>query len=113
MIESNDQIEDEGDDGLTMVVIQYPVEGWGTAEDLIKRHRAEDLLDAVLKSSETGYCDGGDIGSGSMEVFCYVIDPASTSRLVIESLAANALLTNARVEYEQDEEWVVVWPKHY
>lgn len=112
MVESGSQNDDEEDDGLTVLIVQYRVEGWGTAEDLDKRHRVEDLLNGTLELSETGYCDGGDIGSGTMNVCCYVIDPASTSQLVIEKLAANELLIDATVAYEEDDDkFAVVWPK--
>jgi hypothetical protein len=34
----------------------------------------EDALDAQLKESDNGYCDGGDIGNNNINIFLFVND---------------------------------------
>jgi trehalose-6-phosphatase len=54
-----------------MLVLQYPMLG---EDDLEFRHELEQLATAALTSTNTGSCDGGDIGSGTMNVFCTVTE---------------------------------------
>lgn len=43
-------------------------------KDLDKRHRFEDRMSETLGWAGLGMCDGGSIGSGSMEVCNFVVD---------------------------------------
>jgi hypothetical protein len=56
------------------LLIEYRVKGMGTAEDLKKRHALQDRMQETLGWTGLGFCDGGSIGSGSMEVCCLVVD---------------------------------------
>jgi hypothetical protein len=69
------------------LVVEYALDGWGNDADIEKRHALEDALDQVLKDSNLGLCDGGEIGSGSMEVFCPVFDYAKAKAAVAPVLA--------------------------
>jgi hypothetical protein len=66
------------------LVIEYPVEGIGSTDDLDKRVALQDRLDEVLGWTGLGNCDGGSIGSGTMEVTCLVVD-AALARSAIEA----------------------------
>lgn len=57
-----------------VLLIEYLVEGFGSKDDLQKRHSLQDLMDEILGWTGLGNCDGGSIGSGSMEVCCFVVD---------------------------------------
>lgn len=72
------------DDDLETLVIEYKVDGFGTAEDLKKRHDLEARLNETLGWTGVGHVDGGSIGSGSMELACYVVD-FSIAKQVIET----------------------------
>lgn len=72
------------DDDLFSLIIEFKVDGMGTLEDLDKRHRLENLMDEVLGWTGLGHSDGGNIGSGTMEVSCLVAD-FNIARDVIES----------------------------
>ena len=54
---------DEGD--LTILLIEFKVEGMGTSEDLEKRARLQSRMDETLGWTGLGHCDGGSIGSGN------------------------------------------------
>lgn len=71
-IEDEFETEDEG--SFSTLIIEYPVIGMGTENDLKKRYSVQDLVHQLLSKSELGYCDGGSIGSGSMEICCFVTD---------------------------------------
>lgn len=61
------------DDHFTLL-IEFKVDGMGTPEDVEKRTRLQDRMNETLGWTGLGHCDGGSIGSGTMEVCCYVID---------------------------------------
>jgi len=56
------------------LLIEYEIEGMGTEEDLKKRHKLQDRMSETLGWTGLGHCDGGSIGSGTMEVCCFVVD---------------------------------------
>jgi len=62
------------DDEYAVLVIEYAVQGFGKDEDLRKRYALQEFMDEFLGWTALGYCDGGSIGSGTMEVTCYVVD---------------------------------------
>ena len=83
-------IEDE--DRVTLL-IEYVVEGMGTAEDVEKRHRLEARMNEALGWTGLGACDGGSIGSGTMEVCNYVVD-FELAKSVIESELSGTEFSN-------------------
>lgn len=54
--------------------IEYKIDGFGTEQDLDRRHRLEEIMGEVLGWTDLGHTDGGSIGSGTMEVGCLVVD---------------------------------------
>lgn len=81
------------DDQLSFLEIEYIIDGFGTEEDLDKRHRLEEKMDEVLGWTGLGHCDGGSIGSGTMEVGCVVVD-FDLARTVIEKQLADTEFAN-------------------
>jgi hypothetical protein len=55
-------------------MIEYKVDGMGTDANLQKRRALQNRMDHVLGWVGIGECDGGSIGSGTMEVCCFVVD---------------------------------------
>lgn len=70
----------------TKLLIEYAVEGMGTRTDLDKRHALQDRLDEVLGWAGLGNCDGGSMGSGTMETCCYVVDFDVAKRVIAADL---------------------------
>lgn len=62
------------DMGQFTLLIEYTVEGMGSPEDIEKRTRLQDRMNETLGWTGLGHCDGGSIGSGTMEVCCFVVD---------------------------------------
>lgn len=76
------------------------------------RHSVEDLMNECLGWTGNGSCDGGDIGSGTANIFNYVVDVGKATRTIIEELKNNNLLQGAKIAYlnPDDEEYIVLYP---
>ena len=59
------------DDWLDLVVTRK-VEGFGTEAERGERHRLEDRIGEALAMRGYGTCDGGNAGSGTLEIECTV-----------------------------------------
>ena len=92
-------IEDE--DHVTLLV-EYAVEGMGTAEDVEKRNRLEARMNEALGWTGLGACDGGSIGSGTMEVCNYVVD-FELAKSVIENELAGTEFSNFTRIFDENE----------
>ena len=102
------EIENEA---LVTLSIRYRLAGWGSSEDLDKRHKVEELMDACLGWTGLGHCDGGDIGSGSMNVCCLVVDPFVALDPILVSLQQYDCLGGATIAIETEGEDQVLWQK--
>ena len=74
-------------DDLPTLVIEYAVSG-SESKALEQRRALEDWLDELLGEHDLGSCDGGSIGSGTMEAFCDVDDYAKAKRLIEREIQA-------------------------
>jgi hypothetical protein len=101
---------------MIQVVIHYRLERWGSTEDHDRRVKIEDLMNDCLIPTGLGYCDGGDIGNGTINIFCEVVDAAVAERIIVDKLReANELDGAVIVKRERagDDEYKVLWPKNY
>ena len=96
---------------LVRIVIQYRIDGMGTTEDLDKRIQVQNLMDDRLGWLGLGHCDGGDIGSGTINVFCLVVDGSIAIPHVIDELRSADLLHGAAITITSDAGDSIVWPK--
>lgn len=96
---------------LQRLIIQYQIEGMGQETDRDKRIKVEGMMNESLGWRGLGHCDGGDIGSGTMNVFCFVADTEAAVRHVLEALKTNDLLTGVVIAIGDQRK--VVWPKNF
>lgn len=82
------------------LLIEYTVDGFGNEEDLSKRHALEDRMNQTLGWVGLGHCDGGSIGSGTMEVCCFVVDFDLAKKVIEKDLAGTEFADYTRV-YEE------------
>jgi hypothetical protein len=82
------------------LMIEYAIAGMGTAGDLDKRHRLEERMNETLGWTGLGACDGGSIGSGTMEVCSYVVD-FELAKAVIENDLAGSEFANFTRIYDE------------
>lgn len=84
------------DDHFTLL-IEYTVDGMGTKEDVEKRHRLESRMNETLGWTGLGACDGGSIGSGSMEVCTFVVDFDLAKTVIEKELAGTEFANYTRI----------------
>jgi hypothetical protein len=101
------------DEALATVLLQYRLETWGTEEDLQRRHKVQDLMDNCLGWTGLGHCDGGDIGSGTMNVCCLVVDPDVAIPVIVRELKKRGHLDRVTIAIETDHGFDVRWPPDY
>ena len=82
------------------LLIEFSVQGIGTAEDLAKRARLQERMDETLGWTGLGHCDGGSSGSGTMEVCCFVIDVAIAKQVIEADLRDTEFATYSRIYQE-------------
>jgi predicted DNA-binding WGR domain protein len=90
----------DSDDHCTLLV-EYAVDGMGTEEDLEKRHRLESRMNETLGWTGLGACDGGSIGSGSMEVCTFVVDFDVAKAVIAQDLADTEFANYTRI-FDED-----------
>ena len=83
------------------LLVEYRITGMGTPADLAKRHALEDRLNETLGWAGVGHCDGGSIGSGTMEVCCLVVDFEIAKRVIEHDLAGTEFAGFSRI-YNED-----------
>jgi hypothetical protein len=82
---------------LPSLVVEYKVPRGKEAASQKMRHALETWIDALLRKHKLGDCDGGSIGSGTMEVFCDVTDYASAKALVAKAIKATPYAGFSRI----------------
>ncbi len=96
--EGYEEIED-----TYILLIEYKVEDMGTPEDLDKRHRLEDRMNEVLGWTGLGHCDGGSIGSGTMEACCFVVDFDAAKKVIEQDLKGTEFENYTKIFDEKEE----------
>ena len=91
------------EDKVSFLEIEYKIDGFGTEEDLDKRHRLEEKMDQVLGWTGLGHTDGGSIGSGTMEVGCIVVDFDIAKTVIEEELKDTEFGDYSRIFKMNDE----------
>jgi len=78
------------DADFQLLLIEYRIQGMGSTADRDKRRALEDRMNEVLGWVGLGQCEGGNIGYGTMEVCCLVVD-SDLARSVIEADLAGSI----------------------
>ena len=71
---------------LYTLLVEYKVEGFGTPQDIEKIHKLQDHMNETLGWTGLGHCDGNSIGSGTMEVCCFVVNFELAKKVIAKSL---------------------------
>ena len=100
-IEQGYRLVDEEDH--SRLLIEFKIDGMGTPNDLQKRTSLQSRMDETLGWTGLGHCDGGSIGSGTMEVCCLVVD-FETARQVVEKDLTNTEFSDYTRIYNEERE---------
>ena len=96
---------------LIEFVLQYEYADDQLEEALEKRHQVQEVMDEALGWSGNGHCDGGDIGSVTINIFTFVIDVDKALQTTLEELKNQQLLDGVKIAYVNDEEdYIQVYP---
>ena len=98
---------------LHSIVVQYKIAGHGTRRDHDRRVQVEDRINESLGWSGLGHCDGGDIGSGTMNVFCRVVDAGIAGKIIVKDLSEHGLLEGAVIAQVIGDKAKVLWPPDF
>jgi len=85
------------------LLIEFKVDGMGTEQDVEKRTRLQNRMDETLGWTGLGFCDGGSIGGGTMEVCCFVVDFEIAKTVVEKDLIGTEFENYTRI-YDEDAE---------
>ena len=88
------------EDAHAVLLVEYAIQGMGSAADLDKRHRLEERLGDTLGWTGLGACDGGSIGRGTMEACVYVVDAELAKNVIAADLAGTEFADYTRI-YEE------------
>jgi hypothetical protein len=88
-------------DDHSRLIIEYSIDGMGSARDLDNRYSLEDRMNDTLGWTGLGHCDGGSIGSGTMEVCCFVVDFETAKWAVMRDLKGTEFGDYSRI-YDED-----------
>ncbi|VXC42865.1 conserved hypothetical protein [Bacillus sp. 349Y] len=98
---------------LHELVIQYSYEEDRIEEALERRHAVEELMNECLGWTGNGHCDGGDIGSGTTNIFTYVVHVERAVKSILDDLQENDLIEGVKLAYgnRDNEEYEALYPK--
>lgn len=91
-------------DAHSTLLIEYKVDGTGTNIDVDKRQRLESKMNETLGWTGLGKCDGGSIGSGAMEVGCFVVDFSTAKKIIEQDLKGTEFADYTRI-YHENATW--------
>lgn len=86
-----------------VLIIEYKVDGMGTSFDLEKRHAIQDRMQGILGWTGLGHCDGGSIGSGTMEICCLVVDFEIAKQVIMADLEETEFADYTKIYNENVE----------
>jgi hypothetical protein len=97
-----------------LLILQFGTgERWGGLDDLDFRNEIWKKLEAWLFWSGNGDLSGGDIGSGTVNLFLDVMDPEIAVQ-AINAMLANKQISRPFIVASQDDEKVsVIYPTNY
>ncbi len=100
----------------TTIVIQFrasDMQDVVTLKEWDWLHERTDELDKLLMEYDLGDCDGGQIGGGSMEIFCYVADTPRGVEVIKQYLTDHEWIGFCKIvsRAENAEKWEVHCPE--
>jgi hypothetical protein len=100
-------------DSHATIAVQYRLQGWGSVADLERRRQIEEVLTECLASTCNGFCDGGDLGSGEMNLYCLVLNTEAAKTALVYTLRKNRFLKGAVIALREGESYRVLWPADF
>jgi hypothetical protein len=97
-----------------LLVIQFPMSDDEDDDDLAFRTELEELAATALAADDLGACDGGDIGTGKINVFCAVSDPVRACAAIVAAMDAIGLdggvIASVQADRAEHDDMTVLHP---
>ncbi len=90
-------------DDHSVLLIEYAVDSFGDSDDLDKRHKLESKMNETLGWTGLGHCDGGSVGSDTMEACCFVVDFSIAKAVIEADLTGSEFENYTRIYNERAE----------
>ena len=99
---------------LKQMIVQFRIQGHGSPEDLDRLVEIEERLDDALQRNRSGYVDGHDIGSGTMNLFLFVRTWKQGEWFMLEYLKHQSWATEAVLAKRlPNDAYKVLWPEGF
>jgi len=90
------------DDEYDVLIIEYKIDGDGAEKDHEKRQAVQEKMNEILGLTGVGWCDGGSIGDGTMEICCVVFDYQLAYDIINEDLNETEFEDFSRIYVESE-----------
>ncbi|WP_290719279.1 MULTISPECIES: hypothetical protein [Exiguobacterium] len=93
----------------TELVVQFPYDEGQAEAALERRHMMEEMIDEGLLHTGNGYCEGGDIGSGTTNIFYHVLDVEAVVSLIFEGIKEHDVQGEPIIAISEGEAYTVLY----
>jgi hypothetical protein len=102
-----DELNDTGwsgidDDEYDVLIIEYKIGEEASEKDQVKHQAVQERMNEVLELTGVGWCDGGSIGEGTMEICCVVFDYQLAYDIINEDLNETEFEDFSRIYVESE-----------
>lgn len=95
----------------TKLIVQFPYDGGQEVAAIERRHMMEEVIHDGLLHTGNGYCEGGDIGSGTTNIFYYVLDIEAAVALIFEEMKIRDVQGKPKIAIQEGETYTVLYPE--
>lgn len=95
----------------TELVVQFSYEKDQEETALERRHMMEEVINDGLLHTGNGYCEGGDVGSGTTNIFYHVLDVKTAITLIFEEMKARDVQDEPKIAVQEGAAYTVLYPQ--
>lgn len=95
----------------TELVVQFPYDEGQAEAALERRHMMEEMMDEGLLHTGNGYCEGGNIGSGTTSIFYHVLDVEAAVSLIFKGVEKHDVQGEPIIAVSEGEAYTVLYPE--
>ncbi|WP_251055855.1 MULTISPECIES: DUF2716 domain-containing protein [unclassified Exiguobacterium] len=93
------------------LIVQFPYDEGQAEAALERRHMMEEMIDEGLLHTGNGYCEGGDIGSGTTNIFYHVLDVEAAVSLIFEGMKEHDVRGEPIIAISEGEAYTILYPE--
>ena len=93
------------------LIVHFPYDKGQAEAALERRHMMEEVINDGLLHTGNGYCKGGDIGSGTTNIFYYVLDVEAAITLIFEEMKARDVQDEPKIAVQEGAAYTVRSPQ--